>query len=141
MVLASAMRTVSSSQMATKRARSGYRRTPGISESRAWRPQPICATWIKLLGAVWPKTVDGTIVGKPTPAARAPFKNCRREESGCLLSEFVIVPPANSVLAHGPKDSAQDLLVEQRIGVVLFLMAESRVKFAAAVELLIPGEG
>src|SRR4051812_5055653 len=131
------MRTESSSQMATKRALSLCFRIPRSSESRACRPQPICATWIMLLGADWPNTRAGTIIGNPMPPASDAFKNCRRERSGEFVSEFICV---SLLLTHRPKDSAENLVVQNRIGVVLDVVAQSRVKLAAAVERLVPGQ-
>jgi hypothetical protein len=49
---------------------------------------------MRLLGAVCPKTLDGTIVGKPTAAA-APidiFRKALRDETG-LLVFAVTIPP------------------------------------------------
>src|ERR1035441_752072 len=46
-----------------------YWRIPGISCPREMRPTPIAPMLMRLLGAFWPKTVDGTIAGKPATAA------------------------------------------------------------------------
>ena len=52
-----------------------------MSCTREMRPTPMAPTLICLLGAYWPKTDDGTMVGKPATAAApaAVFRNLRLE--------------------------------------------------------------
>jgi hypothetical protein len=53
----------------------------GMSCTREIRPTPMAPILMRLLGANWPKTLAGTIVGKPIAAAAAApvFKKLRRE--------------------------------------------------------------
>jgi hypothetical protein len=58
-----------------------------MSWPRAMRPAPITPTLMRLLGAFWPNTVEGTMAGKPMAAAVC---STRRRES--LLMTFVLKP-------------------------------------------------
>jgi hypothetical protein len=53
----------------------------GRSWVREMRPTPMAPMLMRLLGAFWPNTVDGTIAGKPATAAapRLVFRIDRRE--------------------------------------------------------------
>jgi hypothetical protein len=60
---------------------------------RAWRPIPIIPIVMRLDGAFFPKTVDGTIVGKVeiTPAALRAPRACRRVQVALLSDLFFIL--------------------------------------------------
>src|SRR5580698_7022483 len=62
---------------------------PGRSWPREIRPTPMAPTLMRLLGDSCPKTLEGTMVGKPTAAAapREVFRNVLRDDTAdCFLS-------------------------------------------------------
>ena len=62
-----------------------------MSCPREMRPTPMAPTLMRLLGAYWPNTLDGTMVGNASAAAApAPvFRNARRDD--LLFIDFFMV--------------------------------------------------
>src|SRR5216683_4366647 len=69
-----------------------YFQMPGRSWTREMRPTPMAPMLMRLLGESCPKTLDGTMVGKPAAAA-APsdvFRNVLRDDMMVFVLSFML---------------------------------------------------
>jgi hypothetical protein len=73
---------------------SSYCHSPGRFCTREMRPTPIAPMLMRVLGAICPSTLDGTIVGKPAAAATpaAVFTKLRREIRFVLIFIAFLLP-------------------------------------------------
>src|SRR5260370_15433813 len=76
---------------------------PGRSWTREMRPRPMAPMLMRLVGASCPKTLDGTMVGKPAAAA-APsdvFRNVLRDDTVVFVLSFMCCPPSRQLFCEG----------------------------------------
>src|SRR6266446_2285896 len=94
-----------------------YFQMPGRSWTREMRPTPMAPMLMRLLGESCPKTLDGTMVGKPAAAA-APsdvFRNVLRDDTVVFVLSFISVSPSHQLTCEGD-DLCVLLCLDDKLG-------------------------